>query len=457
VRPSAQRDCLTAQRDGRSRSHNDHATSCTPAATGLAFERCPGQHIAVVPTARNPDVEEHMRNGARGLVLSGGIAACLVIAGCGGSSNSSTPSASSAATSDAPAPAATSDAPAPATTSDAPAPATTSDAPAASGGKVGILLPDTQSSNRWVTSDPIALKANCAKYKLTCDIQNANNDPARMVTIAQSMMNNGAKLLLVTPLDPASAGKIETAAKAAGVITIDYDRLASGGSASLYVSFDNTKVGELQGQALTQCSQVKGKSAVSYVDINGSKTDNNATLFKGGYDSVLSKAAGWTKKDDQWIAEWNNQQAGVTFASMLQSNPSLNAVMVANDGMAGSVIAGLKKQKLNGKVAVSGQDATVAGMQAVLNGDQCFTIYKPSTGEADPAIKAAAALLAGNAPETTQTIKDPVSGREVPAILATPVVITKANVNVPIADGYAPKAQVCAGSFAALCTSAGVK
>ncbi len=397
-----------------------------------------------------------MRNGARGLVLSGGLAACLVIAGCGGSSSSSSPSTTSSpadVTSSAPAAADSATATSAAPTSAAP----TSAAPGASGGKVGILLPDTQSSNRWVTSDPVALKADCAKYKLTCDIQNANNDPARMVTIAQSMINNGAKLLLVTPLDPASAGKIESAAKAKSVITIDYDRLASGGSSSLYVSFDNTKVGELQGQALTQCAQVKGKSAVSYVDINGSKTDNNAALFKGGYDSVLSKAAGWTKKDDQWIAEWNNQQAGVTFASMLQSNPGLNAVMVANDGMAGSVIAGLKKQKLNSKVAVSGQDATVAGLQAILAGDQCFTIYKPSTGEADPAIKAAAALLAGNAPDTTQTIKDPVSGRMVPAILATPIAITKANINLPIASGYAPKAQVCAGAFAALCTAAGVK
>lgn len=397
-----------------------------------------------------------MRNGARGLVLSGGLAACLVIAGCGGSSSSSSPSTTSSpadVTSSAPAAADSATATSAAPTSAAP----TSAAPGASGGKVGILLPDTQSSNRWVTSDPVALKADCAKYKLTCDIQNANNDPARMVTIAQSMINNGAKLLLVTPLDPASAGKIESAAKAKSVITIDYDRLASGGSASLYVSFDNTKVGELQGQALTQCAQVKGKSAVSYVDINGSKTDNNAALFKGGYDSVLSKASGWTKKDDQWIAEWNNQQAGVTFASMLQSNPGLNAVMVANDGMAGSVIAGLKKQKLNSKVAVSGQDATVAGLQAILAGDQCFTIYKPSTGEADPAIKAAAALLAGNAPDTTQTIKDPVSGRMVPAILATPIAITKANINLPIASGYAPKAQVCAGAFAALCTAAGVK
>lgn len=403
-----------------------------------------------------------MRNGARGLVLTGGVALALSLAGCGSSGSSSSSSTSPSAAASSAASDTSSSAPSD-TTSAAPTSAAATSAAAggaaagATGGKVGILLPDTQSSNRWITSDPIALKADCAQYKLTCDIQNANNVPAQMVTQAQGMINNGAKVLLVTPLDAASAGKIESAAKAANVITIDYDRLAPGGSSSLYVSFDNEKVGTLQGQTLASCPEVKGKSAVSYVDLNGSKTDNNATLFKQGYDGVLSKAAGWTKKDDQWVANWDNQQAGVTFASMLQANPTLNAVMVANDGMANSVITDLKKQKLNGKVAVSGQDATVDGLQHILAGDQCFTIYKPSTGEAGPAIAAAADFLAGKAPNTTTTIKDPVNGRTVPAILATPIAITKANINLPIASGYAPKAQVCSGAYAAKCAAAGVK
>jgi len=421
-----------------------------------------------------------MRKGARGLMLTGGVAASLAMAACG-TSNSASSSSPSAADSASSAPAAMASSPsatdsmsgspmsssmassgAPMASSGAPM---TSSAAAVGGvvgggasiGKVGILLPDTQSSNRWVTSDPIALKADCAKYKLTCDIQNAQNSPATMITQAQSMMNNGVKVLLVTPLDAASADKIESAAKAKGIITIDYDRLAAGGSASLYVSFDNVKVGQVQGQALTQCAAVKGVKAVDYVDVNGAPTDNNATLFKQGYDSVLSKAAGWVKKDDQSIALWNNQTAGVTFASMLQAHPTIKAVMVANDGMATAVITDLAKQKLNGKVAVSGQDATVQGLDSILKGDQCFTIYKPSTDEADPAIAAAADFIQGKAPTTTQTIKDPKSGRVVPAKLATPIAITKANINLPIASGYAPKAQVCAGSFAALCTAAGVK
>jgi D-xylose transport system substrate-binding protein len=322
---------------------------------------------------------------------------------------------------------------------------------------VGIILPDRQSSNRWISSDPIALKARCKADNLTCDIQNANNSATQFVAIAQSMMNNGAKVLILTALDPASAGKVETQAKAKGIITIDYDRLVTGGSGSLYVSFDNTKVGQLQGQTLVTCPQVKGKSSVTYVDVNGAPTDNNATLFKNGYDSVLSKQAGWKKVADQSIADWNNQQAGVTFAAMLQKNPGIQAVMVANDGMAGAVITDLKKQKLAGKVAVSGQDATVQGLQGIMNGTQCFSIYKPSVKEAYPAVDAAAQFATGQIPKTTQVTVDPTNKRKVPSILATPIAITKANVAMPINDAYTPKAQTCAGTYAALCAKAGVK
>ena len=270
------------------------------------------------------------------------------------------------------------------------------------------------------------------------------------------MAANGIKVLLLVNLDSASGATIEQQAKKNGVITVDYDRLTPGGGAALYVSFDNTKVGQLQGQALTQCSQVKGKSAVNYVDINGAPTDNNATLFKNGYDSVLSKTAGWKKVGDQ-TGNWDAPTAGRVFNSFIQKTPSISAVMVANDTMAGAVITDLTNLHLNGKVAVSGQDASPAGLQQILAGNQCFTIYKPSTGEAGPAIQAAAQLANGQIPATTQKIQDPMTKQMVPAILATPVVITKANVAVPINAGYTAKNQTCTGKYAALCTAAGVK
>jgi D-xylose transport system substrate-binding protein len=385
-----------------------------------------------------------MRKSAIGLVVAG-VAASLVLAACSSSkksTSSSTPAGgnTSAATS---------------------APATSSSAAAGAidgkGAKVGIIWPDTQSSNRWITSDPDAAKAECTKVNLNCTMQNANGDAGQMTTDAQNMINQGVKVLLIVNLDSASAAKIESDAKAKGVATIDYDRFTLGGSASLYVSFDGVAVGKEQGQTLVQCPQVKGKSTVNYVDINGSKTDNNATLFKQGYDSVLSKQAGWKKLADQWIKDWDNQTAGTTFQSMLNSHKNLNAVMVANDGMANSVITTLKQQHLNGQVAVSGQDATVQGLQHIMDGDQCFTIYKPSSKEAIPAIDAAAQLANGQVPSTNTTVTDSQTGRKVPAILAQPIAITKANVALPINDGYTPKAQTCTGAYAAKCTAAGVK
>ncbi|WP_291525719.1 substrate-binding domain-containing protein [Branchiibius sp. NY16-3462-2] len=325
------------------------------------------------------------------------------------------------------------------------------------GAKVGIILPDRTTSNRWISTDPDALAARCKADNLDCDIQNANNSATTMATQADTMMNNGVKVLMLVNLDSASAAKIEQKAKSKGIITIDYDRLTLGGDASLYVSFDNVKVGELQGQTLVQCPQVKGKSAVNYVELNGAPTDNNATLFAQGYNSVLSKQPGWKKLADQSIANWDNTQAGITFTSMYQKNPDIQAVMVANDGMAGPVIADLAKQKKAGTVAVSGQDATVEGLQRIMQGTQCFTIYKPSVGEADPAVDAAAKFATGQLPTTTATVTDTETGRKVPAILATPIAITQANVALPINDGYTPKATTCANTFAELCTKFGVK
>ena len=385
-----------------------------------------------------------MRKSAIGLVVAG-VAASLVLSACSSSKKSSSNTST----------------PAGGATSPASTPATSSSAAAGAidgkGAKVGIIWPDTQSSNRWITSDPDAAKAECQKVNLNCIMQNANNSADQMTTDAQNMINQGVKVLLIVNLDSASAAKIESDAKSKGVASIDYDRFTLGGSASLYVSFDGVAVGKAQGQTLVQCPQVQGKSTVQYVDINGSKTDNNATLFKQGYDSVLNKQAGWKKLADQWIDKWDNQVAGTTFQSMLNAHKDLNAVMVANDGMANSVITTLKQQHLNGKVAVSGQDATVQGLQHIMDGDQCFTIYKPSSKEAIPAIDAAAQLANSQVPQTTTTVTDTQSGRLVPAILAQPIPITKANVALPINDGYTPKAQTCTGAYAAKCTAAGVK
>jgi D-xylose transport system substrate-binding protein len=324
------------------------------------------------------------------------------------------------------------------------------------GAKVGIILPDTTSSPRWITADPTALAADCKADNLNCDIQNAGGSDTKMEAIANQMESAGVKALMIVDLDQPSGAKIEQQAKKDGLIVVDYDRLTPEGGADLYVSFNNVKVGVAQGTALTQCPQVKGQKAVQYVEIDGAPTDNNATLFNQGYTSVLSKQPGWTKVAEQ-TGNWDAPTAGRVFDSMLGKNPNIKAVMVANDTMAGAVITDLTRQHLNGKVAVSGQDASAAGLQEIMAGNQCFSIYKPSAGEAGPAINAITDLLNGTPPPVNGQTMDPMTKKEVPSILATPTVITIKNVALPINDGYTPKNTVCIGAYKALCAKDGVK
>lgn len=376
------------------------------------------------------------------VLATAGIAAALALAACsssgsGGTKNSTTPTAGGSATT------------AGSTTS-------TGGAINGEGKKVGIILPDTTSSPRWVTADPTALAAACKQYNLDCTIQNANGSPTTMKADAEQMEANGIKALVIVNLDAASGAAIEKEATKAGVIPVDYDRLTPGGGAAVYVSFNNVTVGEVQGKTLTECPQVANAKTVQYVDIDGAPTDNNATLFAQGYNSVLSKQPGWTKVADQ-TGNWDGPTAGRVFSSMLAAHPNIKAVMVANDTMAQAVITDLQSQNLEGKVAVSGQDSTAGGLQNIMKGTQCFTIYKPSADEAFPAMKAVAQLVNGQKPATNGEVKDPVTGNEVPAILATPIAITQKNVALPINDGYTPKSSVCTGAFVALCTKFGVK
>ncbi len=374
-----------------------------------------------------------------------GIAAAMTLTACGGSSDKKSSSGSSSSDSSS------------ASASSSDSASSASGAVDGKGAKVGIILPDTTSSPRWVTADPEALKANCQKVNLDCNIQNAGGSASKMQTIARQMESDKVKVLMIVDLDAASGAKIEQEAAKNGVIPVDYDRLTPGGGAALYVSFDNVKVGQTQGKALTNCPQVSGQKVVKYVDIDGAPTDNNATLFAQGYDGVLGKTAGWKRVAKQ-TGNWDAPTAGRVFSSMLGKNHDIKAVMVANDTMAGAVITDLKRQSLNGKVAVSGQDASAEGLQHIMDGDQCFTIYKPSTAEAEPAIAAIAQLANGQVPDTKGvTILDPQTKKKVPAILATPVAITTANVAKPINDQYTPKKSVCTGKYAAKCQKAGVQ
>jgi D-xylose transport system substrate-binding protein len=332
---------------------------------------------------------------------------------------------------------------------------------AGGGGKtpnIGVILPDTKSSARWETADKKyledAFKAAGVKYT----IQNAQGDKTQFQTIADQMITGGANVLMIVNLDSGTGKAVLDKAKSQGVATIDYDRLTLNGGAQYYVSFDNVAVGTLQGEGLAKCLEAKGKKTANIVYLNGSPTDNNATLFKQGYDGVLSKMSQYKKVADQSVPEWDNQKAGTIFEQMYtQQKGKIDGVLAANDGLGNAAIAILKKNSANGEIPVTGQDATVQGLQNILNGDQCMTVYKAVKKEADAASKLAIGLAKGEQQTAPDTIKDPESGKDVPSVLLQPVAITKDNVNDVVADGYVTKAELCAGSFASKCAAAGVK
>lgn len=326
-------------------------------------------------------------------------------------------------------------------------------------GKIGVILPDTKSSARWAENDAPLLTQAFKQAGIPYDIQNAQGDARQMQTIADQMITSGVTVLVLTNLDSGSGKAIEEKAAAQGVATVDYDRLTLGGSAQYYVSFDNVAVGKLQGQGLVDCLAAQGAKRPVVAELNGSPTDNNATLFARGYNSVLDPLyANGTlvKGPNQSVPNWDNQQAGTIFEQMLTEQSKIGGVLSANDGIAGAVIAILQKNHLDGKVPVTGQDATVSALQNILAGDQCMTVYKAVKEEAEAAAQLAVALAQGKKPSTSGVVNDPVGNRDVPSVLLEPKAITKSNVKDVIADGYVTKDQLCVDKFAARCKAAGI-
>ena len=321
-------------------------------------------------------------------------------------------------------------------------------------GKVGVILPDTKSSVRWETKDRPALEEAFKAAGVDYTIQNAEGSADTMATIADGMIADGVTVLAIVNLDSDSGASIQEKAAAQGVKTIDYDRLTLGGSADVYVSFDNTKVGELQGQGLADCL---GGRRANVVFLNGSPTDNNATLFSSGAHSVLDATPGITNVGEQAVPDWDNDKAVTIFEQLYTAaDGKVDGVYAANDGLAGSVISILEKNRRAGQVPVTGQDATVEGLQNILAGSQCMSVYKSATEEAGALAKVAIALAKGETPQASATSRDDTGNRDVPSVLLTPVSITKDNVNVVFDDGGQSRDEVCTGQFAAMCSAAGV-
>ena len=326
--------------------------------------------------------------------------------------------------------------------------------------QVGVILPDTTSSARYTQYDAPLLKKAFDDAGVKADIQNAQGDNAKFVSIAQSMIAEGVKVLLIDPADPQTGISVETAAKAAGIAVIDYDRVNLGGSAEYYVSFDNVSVGKLQGQGLLDC--LGNKPGAQVIMLNGgTDIDNNAVEFKKGAHQVLDPAAAAGKikiAQEIDVSKWDNTTAATDFQQLLTKNKGkVDGVLAANDGIGGAAIGILKSKNL--KVPVTGQDASIQGLQYVLSGDQCMTVFKNVAQEAEAASKLAIALAKGDKAGAdalaTTTLKDTKANRDIKYVALVPTAITKANIKDVITAGAVTKADLCKG-VEALCTAAGI-
>ncbi|GHH53354.1 sugar ABC transporter substrate-binding protein [Lentzea cavernae] len=341
---------------------------------------------------------------------------------------------------------------------------TESNAGSGTGAKVGVILPETASSARWEGFDKPLLEAALKAEGLSPDIQNAQGDVQKFSTLADGMINAGVKVLIIATPNSEVGASVAKKAQAQGIQVIDYDRLNTGGSSAYYVSFDNVKVGELQGQGLADAMKDKPQGS-QVIEIEGAPTDNNATLFTQGQKKVLQPLydSGKLKLvQSQPIDNWDNQKGGQVFEQILTSNGGkVDGVVAANDGLAGAVITILKKVGLNGKVPVTGQDATPDGLQAVLRGDQYMTVFKPIKDEAEAAAKLAGALAKGDTAAAdalaSGSTDDSKGNRKVKSVLLSAQLITKDKVKSVVDAGFVKASDICVADTQAACTELGIK
>jgi D-xylose transport system substrate-binding protein len=432
-----------------------------------------------------------------GLVAAAVITA-LVAAGCSSSSSTPAPASSTPAASGSSASAPTSS---PATTSSSTVPSglsissftvdiastmsqfkplATSATKGASSLQIGVILPDTTSSTRWVDFDAPYMKEAFTDAGYTSSefrIDNAQGQDATQLSDATADINLGAKVLIVCPLDGPTGVAIAKLAEQKGVILIAYDRAIFQGTDTYYVSFDGEKVGELIGTGFNQCLTAWGvKSPQVYVLNGGEDTDPNAIAFATGYNKVVFNQAaksvaagakgtadGATLVAENFAPGWDNTKGGTIFQQAYTANPKINATIEANDGLANSVITDLKTAGVKpNTIPTTGQDATAQGMAYILQGYQCGSVYKPVYKEVQDAVSVATILLAGQkVPPAllngTATDSADTSITE-PASLLSATWVTKSNIeSTVVADKFDTASAICALAGASVCSANGIK
>ena len=334
-------------------------------------------------------------------------------------------------------------------------------------GMVGVLLPDTTTSARYVTYDAPYLTQAFQTAGLSSSqfkVDNAQGSASTMQQQAEADITAGASVLLVDPLDVGSGAAIESNAESKGVKVIDYDRLVTGGPADrFYVSFDNVKVGQLIGQGEVDCISAWNVSKPNILIMDGDPTDNNAKLFAQGYNGVLDpkfKDGSYVKVGEP-AGTWDPPTAETTFEQQFTAHPNINAVVTPNDDNANAVISVLQKDQIPAKTfPTTGQDASPSGLQNILKGYQCGTVYKPIYLEAQAAAALALYLRAGVTPPSTlvnATTQDTTLSKDIASVYTTPIWVTTENMaDTVVKDGAIKVADLCAGPLASACQAAGI-
>jgi D-xylose transport system substrate-binding protein len=332
-------------------------------------------------------------------------------------------------------------------------------------GPIAAILPDTVSSTRYVEFDAPYLKEAFKDAGLSSSqfiVENAQGSASTELTDAQAAIAKGAKVIILDPLDSGSGARIELYAKARGVDVIDYDRLTLGGYRKYYDSFNNVQVGTLIGNGFTSCVTAWGVKSPNVLVMHGAATDNNATLFAQGYNAVLAPyfADGKYTLAGRSVGTWDPPTAETEFQQAITADPKINAAVIPNDENGAPIITYLKTLGVKPHTfPTTGQDATLTGLQNILAGYQCGTVYKPIYLEAQAAVALAMYLRAGVTPPKTlvnNTTKDPQTGKSVLSVLLTPEWVTPSNMNsTVIKDKFVPAAQLCAG-YSAQCSAAGI-
>jgi D-xylose transport system substrate-binding protein len=324
--------------------------------------------------------------------------------------------------------------------------------------KIALLLPETKTT-RYEAQDRPLFEAKVKALCSDCEIiySNADQDAAKQQSQAEAALTNGAKVMVLDPVDSASAGAMVQKAKAKNVPVISYDRLILKADVDYYISFDNEKVGQLQGTALVDKLKGDGKSG-SIVMINGAPTDNNAKLFKQGAHSVID-SSGFKVAKEYDTPDWSPDKAQTEMEQAITAvgKTGFVGVYAANDGTAGGAIAAMKGQGIKPIPPVTGQDAELAAVQRLLTGEQFMTVYKAIKPEAEGAAQLAVDLANGKNPSGSAADKVNNGQKDVPSVLLEPVAVTKDNVkDTIVADGFLKAAQICTGAAASACTQAGI-